>query len=294
MALALTRPRSKALGYCAVACIVVAFSLGSTLVKRSGAPGTVVAFWRLLGTSILWNAVLGLRERRISWSGVRRVWLPGVLFGANITVFFIGATKNSVANAELLGALSPFLVVPLGAHFFGERLNPRAFVFGLLAFAGVTLVLFTAPSRGDASTLGNILCGAATVSFAAYVVNTRRLRGDMDVVTFMATITPIALLTMAPYALSQGHLTQVSGRGWFYISILIFLTGMGAHGLMVFAQSIVPIGTISVASISQPALAAVWSFVLIGERLHGLQIVGLFMALGGVLAFVVANQRQTT
>ena len=38
-----------------------------------------------------------------------------MFFGLNLATFFVGATHNSVANAALIGSLSPFLIVPLGA-----------------------------------------------------------------------------------------------------------------------------------------------------------------------------------
>jgi len=41
----------------------------------------------------------------------------------------------------------------------------------------------------------------------------------------------------------------------------------------------------------QPALAVVWSFLLLGETLRGGQFVGIAIALSGLLAFIVINQR---
>ena len=52
--------------------------------------------------------------------------------------------------------------------------------------------------------------------------------------------------------------------------ILTFLTGVAAHGLMVFAQKTIQIGTIGIAQVVQPALAVVWSFLLLGETLREL------------------------
>src|SRR3954451_11648742 len=42
----------------AVVGLVVAFSLSSTLVKRAESPGVLVAFWRMVVVSVVWNAVL--------------------------------------------------------------------------------------------------------------------------------------------------------------------------------------------------------------------------------------------
>ena len=96
---------AKTLGVLAVVGLVVAFSLSSTLVKRAESPGVLVAFWRMVAVSLVWNVVLWSTGRRVTLRDVRQVWIPGVFFGLNLAVFFAGATHNSVANAALIGSL---------------------------------------------------------------------------------------------------------------------------------------------------------------------------------------------
>src|SRR3954471_16684322 len=93
-----SRPRvsAKTLGVLAVVGLVTAFSLSSTLVKRAETPGVLVAFWRMIAVSVLWNVLLFSRSRRLpTRAEVRQVWLPGVFFGFNLVFFFAGATHNS-------------------------------------------------------------------------------------------------------------------------------------------------------------------------------------------------------
>ena len=90
----------------------------------------------------------------------------------------------------------------------------------------------------------------------------------MDVATFMATICPIAAVAVLPLAIANGDVFGMSGTGWTYMLILTFLTGVAAHGLMVYAQKTIQIGTIGIAQVAQPALAVVWSFLLLGEALQ--------------------------
>src|SRR3954465_1322281 len=142
---------AKALGVLAVVGLVVGFSLSSTLVKRAESPGVLVAFWRMVTVSVLWNAVLWSTGRHLTLRDMRKVLVPGVFFGLNLAVFFAGATHNSVANAALIGSLAPFLIVPVGAWLFQESLDRRALGFALLAFGGLVLVLLSAPAGGDAS-----------------------------------------------------------------------------------------------------------------------------------------------
>ena len=278
-------------GALAVVGVVVAFSLSSTLVKRAESPGVLVAFWRMTLVTVVWNLFVWRTGRRVTRYHVRRAFVPGVFFGLNLAAFFAGATHNSVANAALIGSLSPFLIVPIGAVLFKEYIHPRALLFALVAFIGVAVVLFSAPPNGDASTRGNVFGIVAMLLWTAYVVSTRYFRREMDVAIFMATICPIAAVAVLPLAIANGDVFGMSGKGWTYMLILTFLTGVAAHGLNVYAQKTIQIGTIGIAQVAQPALAVIWSFLLLGETLRHGQVFGIAMVTVGLLAFLVLNQR---
>ena len=62
----LSSPSAKTLGVLAVVGLVVAFSLSSTLVKRAESPGVLVAFWRMVVVSVVWNLVLARYSPRAS------------------------------------------------------------------------------------------------------------------------------------------------------------------------------------------------------------------------------------
>jgi drug/metabolite transporter (DMT)-like permease len=282
---------AKTFGVLAVIGLVVAFSLSSTLVKRAETPGVLVAFWRMVAVSLVWNLLLAMTGRHVTKANVRQALVPGVFFGLNLAVFFAGATHNSVANAALIGSLAPFLIVPAGALLFREFIRPRALVFAALAFGGVGLVLLSAPPNGDASLQGNVFGLTAMLLLVAYVVATRHFRQEMDVTTFMATICPIAAVAVLPLAIAHGDMFTMSSTGWTFMLILTFTSGVAAQGLNVFAQKTIQIGTIGVAQVAQPALAVVWSFLLLGEVVNPRQMAGIAIVVCGLLAFIVLHQR---
>src|SRR3954465_10038506 len=282
---------AKALGVLAGLGLVVAFSLSSTLAKRAETPGVLVAFWRLAVVSVAWNLVLWSTGRRVALRDVRAVWPPAIFFGLNLAVFFSGATHNSIANAALIGSCAPLLIVPVGTLLFREYINLRALLFALIAFGGVALVLFSAPPGGDASLKGNVFGALAMLLLVGYVASTRYFRREMDVTTFMATICPIATVAVLPVAVAHGGVFSMSGTGWTYMLILAFTSGITAQGLLVYAQKTIQIGTIGISQVAQPALAVVWSFLLLAEVLNARQMTGIAIVMGGLLAFTVFHQR---
>jgi drug/metabolite transporter (DMT)-like permease len=241
--------------------------------------------------SVVWNLYLRSTGRRVMLGDVRRALVPGVFLGLNLAAFFSGATHNSVANAALIGSLSPFLIVPLGAVLFKEHINPRALAFALLAFGGAATVLLSAPPNGDASVRGNVFGVLAMLLWTCYVVSTRHFRRDMDVAVFMSTVSPIAAVSVLPLAIANGDIFGMSGTGWTYTLLLTFISAFAAHGMLVYAQKTIQIGTIGIAQVVQPALAVVWSFLLLGEVLRDRQVLGIGLSMCGLLAFLVVHER---
>lgn len=116
----------------------------------------------------------------------------------------------------------------------------------------------------------------------------------MDVATFMATVSPIAAVAVLPLALANGGVLEMSRTGWTYMLILALLIGVAGHGLLVFAQRTIPIGTIGIVQVVQPALAVVWSFLLLGEHVNGWQALGITIVMCGLSAFLLLNQQVRT
>lgn len=282
----------RPLGMIALGIAVVCFSFGSTLVKKAGIPGPTMAFWRMLMTTFSWAAILWATEHRhVRKDELRAALVPGVLFGVNIAFFFTGVTKTSVANAEFIGSLTPLILVPAGAVVFKEQLNGRALWFGLVSLIGLAVVLFNAPTTGVASWSGNFVVLGAMVLWASYLLTSRRLRQHMSVQAIMASIMPIATISVLPIALARGELDDVSTRSLPYMVILAVMTGTLAHGLIVFAQHSVPVSTIGILQVAQPALAVVWAYLLLDQIIRPVQLIGMALVLTGLLAVVLITRR---
>ena len=289
-----SRPQGRSLGLLALAAVILCFSGGSTLVKLSHTPGVTVAFWRMILCTFIWVGILRFTEGRwLTRDDLRPALVPGIAFGLNIACFFTGVTKTSIASAEFTGALTPLLVVPLGAWIFKEKLRGDALAFGSISIAGLALVLFNAPPTGEFSWTGLGWIAAALGLWATYLLTSRTLRTGRSVAAVMASITPIAAVVILPLTLLvfPGTITQVTWRSVVFITLLGLVTGTAAHGLMVFAQKYVPIGVISMLQVSQPALAVLWSVLFLGSTVNGMQMLGGALVILGLIAVTVQTQR---
>lgn len=290
----LPRLEGKALGLAALGTVIVVFSLGSTLVKLAHTPSVAIAFWRMLLCCVIWITILRVAERRwLTWADIRPALLPGLAFGLNIVLFFTGVTKTTIASAEFTGALTPLIVVPLGALLFHEKVRPAAFSFGLVSLAGLAIVLFNAPSNGEFSWRGVAWIACALAMWSTYLLTSRTLRQGRSVASVMASITPVAtLVTLVVGVIFARHdLTAITWRSVIFITLLAVLTGTIAHGLMVFAQLTVPIGVISMMQVSQPGLSVLWSVLFLGSSVRPIQLVGMVMVVAGLVLVTIQTQR---
>ena len=296
-----TEARAKSIGFLAVGLAVVSFSISSAAIKWSESIGSVVAFWRMIGAVVgWWVIVLIARKRTGRPLPSRETWKlvlpPGLFFGLNIAIFFTAITRTSIAHAEFITTLTPLVLLPAGAAFFGECPNWGALKFGLISVVGIALVLAFGPTGGAATPGGDLLMVLVIGTWTGYMLTSKRARSrGVDVLDFMACMMPLGLITAGPIAASiaGAGLFTLSARGWFVVALLTLVTGMLAHGCIIYAQRHLPVATISIIQTGQPALSVFWGFVILGESVRSPQIVGMVLVVVGLSMFTWVSQRPT-
>lgn len=291
----------RTLAILAMLVAVVSFSTSSPLIKWSESTGSVIAFWRMIGAVIgWWTVLLVLKVHRGRPFPSRGAWraslLPGLFFGANIATFFTVITKTSIAHAEFIGALTPLLLLPLGALFFAEPPNWRALRWGLLSIVGVAMVLFFGSSQSASSVEGDLMMIVVMALWTGYLLTSKIARGSgIGTIDFMSCMMPIGVLTAGPIAaaIAGSDVFGLTARGWLVVVILTFLTGMLSHGCIVFAQQHIPVATIGIMQTAQPALAVLFGFLILGEAVRLPQVLGMALVIAGLALFVASSQRAT-
>ena len=278
---------------------VISFSMSSPLIKWSESTGSVVAFWRMIGAVIGWWTVLFvLRAQRGRPLPTATAWrsavLPGLFFGANISLFFTAITKTSIAHAEFIAALNPLVLLPLGALLFGERPDWRALRWGGLSIVGVALVLFFGSAQAASSVEGDLLMIGVIALWSSYLLSSKQARASgVGTLDFMSCMMPIGALMAAPIAgiIAGADVFDLSARGWIVVAVLTFLTGMLSHGCIVFAQQHIPVATIGIMQTAQPALAVLFGFLILDEVVRAPQVLGMALVMTGLALFTLTTAR---
>jgi drug/metabolite transporter (DMT)-like permease len=298
-----TKPRipRSLLGQLAVVGATTCFGLSYSVIKWPDTSGSVIAWWRLAVSTVIWWTILLIRRRArgvpfpsiATWKAVA----PAALFfGVNISVLFTAVTRTSVAHTEFITALTPILLIPLGHLLFHEQPQWRSLRWGSLSFIGIVIVLSAGPDDGVATLGGDLLMIIAVSAYVSYLLATKRARATgVTTVEFMSIMMPVALVTATPVALtvSADEFIPSTGQTWAAIGILAVLTGMMAHGFVVFAQRTVPIATIGVIQAGQPAQSTFWAWLFLGETISATQVPGMVLVIAGSALVVWFSQRRT-
>jgi len=261
----------------------VCWGFGGVLGKSVDATGLVVSFWRLWIGAALLGAVFLASGRRPSLRLLRLATPGGVLFGTTVSLFFTSIRYTSIANAQIISALSPVLVLPFAAFLFRERVTRVAVVCSALAIGGVVVVSLSDGTGGSRSTTGDLLAGASLVAWAGFFVVTKQARARVGTLEYMSAMTLVAALTVTPVTLLTGQeLGAVRGVDWVWLLLLVLVPGALGHGLMTWAHRHVDVSASSIRILGEPVLATVAAAVFLGEAVTAGQAWGIAVVLASL------------
>lgn len=281
--------RAGTLPLAAMFAAVIAWGFGGILAKEIGVDGLTVSFYRLwLGTALTFGLLVLARHRPT----VREfaVSAPaGVIFGVNMALGFTAVKLTTVANATLIGALQPALTLVVAGPWFGERVGRREVGWTLASMAGIAVLIAGSSGSPHWSPVGDLLALAGVFLFTGYFLASKRIRAEVATVAYMTAVHLTAALVVTPVVLARGlDLGSLDGGDWARLCVLTVGSGVGAHMLVNWAHPYVKVSVSSVLVLLTPVVATLGAWVLLGESLTVLGLLG-----GGLtLAAVVAVSRR--
>jgi probable blue pigment (indigoidine) exporter len=204
--------------------------------------------------------------------------------GCFFPLLFIAAYRLPGGLASVVGALQPLIIIALTLMLRWGRPSLAHLLWGIVALVGVSLVSVTGSASFDLVGFGASVLG--TVSMASGILLTRRWGTPPNthplnstawqlIVGGVAIIPLIPVFDRGPWEPSAGGLV---GYAW-----LTFIGGALAYSLWFQgARTLAPSG-IALLGVLSPVTAAVLGWVVLGQALTLVQIIGFVVALGGSL-----------
>ena len=281
------------LGRVSAALAVVGWSAGNIMVARLDMPGIQIAFWRQLIGFGVYGLVFLLIGRRLTWRTVRLVLPAGVLLGLQIGVFFTALRTTTIANATIIGALQPILLLAVASRRYRETVTGWLFGASTVAVCGVVLVVWGASSEVMWSPRGDLLALLAMVLFSTYFVVVKDIRTSVDTFTLQTVALLIGALTVLPLAAIEAGtpiLPVPSSRQFVWLLVLLAVPGTG-HYLMNWAHLHVSLSVAGLLTLAIPVLSALGAWLILDQHLTPVQAIGGVVVLG-VLAGVVRRDAR--
>jgi len=278
------------LGLGAVGAAVTLMGIGSVLAKAAEIDGPVLGFHRAWGAAVVYGLLLLATGGRITIEKLGYAAPGGLIFGAQLALFFSAIQLTTVANATMLLALQPVVVLLFFSRRFGESVTRQGWALSVLAIAGVALVVFGSVDSPSWSLAGDALAVCALISWTLYFVASKRARAHLGAIEYQSLSLIFSSAILLPAAvIFSGTLDPGPGK-WWWIPAMVAVPGTG-HLLINWAHSRVQIGLVSQLTLVSPVVAvALAALVLEGETVNVVQVLGMVLVLGSLTAIVATRE----
>ncbi|MFJ3927768.1 EamA family transporter [Streptomyces sp. NPDC090022] len=243
---------------------------------------------RALPAGLVLVAIGRALPRGIWWG---RALVLGVLnIGAFFTFLFVAAYHLPGGVAALVGSVQPMFVLLLSALLLKDRIRPVHVVACALGATGVGLLVLRPEAALDATGVAGGLLAAA--SMAAGIVLTKRWGRPEGVglLTFTGWQLAVGGLVLLPVMLlGEGLPDSVTGEN---LAGFAYLGGIGAllaYAVWFRGVERLPALAVSFLGFVSPLAATALGYLVLGQRLSPLQLVGAAAVLAAVF---VAQPRQ--
>jgi drug/metabolite transporter (DMT)-like permease len=238
----------------------------------------------VLATMIL-GAIQGVRRPALPRGRmlVAALALGGIGYAAQATLYFLSIERIDAGLTALVLYIFPALVT-LGAVALGrDRLDAIRVLALLLAFAGLTLVVFIGGST-DLDAVGIGLAVGSAVVYSIYVLASDTVLVGLEPLSLSTVVCAGATFSFGVAAALSGELSLgFDAIGWLWLAGIAVIST--AIGIVLFFAGLERVGPsrASIISTVEPLVTVILAFVVFGSALTALQLVGGALVLSSVV-----------
>jgi drug/metabolite transporter (DMT)-like permease len=282
-----SQSQETAAAYAGLAVATIAVSFSAIFISLSSAPPLVIASYRMAMATVLLLAVgrghvLGdvrKLDRRDRWLLVA----SGVSLALHFGLWTASLKETSVASSVLFVTLHPAIVAALAWALFGERLAASRVAGLLLSLAGSVVIAAGDLRLGGTALWGDLLAVGGAAVFTAYLLIGRTVRQRLHVASYSTAVYAVctvvlALLSLATReGLAPGRPQDVA----LYAALAVVCT-LGGHSVYNWTLRYLRAAVVAVSFLGEPVIAALLAWLLLGQRVPGLTLLGGAVVLAGV------------
>ncbi|MEA3352115.1 MAG: EamA family transporter [Chloroflexota bacterium] len=268
-------------------------------INGSGITAVGLAFYRdmftflslLVGIAIIRPKLLRIKRGDIPWflaMGALSIGSFHVLW--NTSVMLIGASLATVIQCN-----APIVVTVMAWLLFGEALTRRKIIAIILSIVGTILTSGINGLGGvQITTLGILIALASAIAYGSFSLFGKKLSGTYNPWTILLYVFGFATLTLLPFQFGQPAPWPLPTNVLLYFASLVFLTTIAGFGFYTTGLGYLQASIASITSTSEVAFAGILAYIVLGERLSFLQIIGSLLIVGGVIIISVPNRKNVS
>lgn len=218
--------------------------------------------------------------------------LPGFFFAGDLALWHWSIHYTTVANSTLLTNFAPIFVTIVAYFYLGERFDRRFPVGLLLAIAGAVLLISRSLEVSSEHLFGDLLGILTALFYAAYQLSVKRLRRDFSTLALMlgSTLTGAILLLALAILSGESIWPPPTMHGWGALLGLALISHIAGQGLIAYAFAHLTASFSSVSLLIQPIVATIGAYLLFGEALGPVELLGAGIVLTGVVLARLATR----
>ncbi|QSH41406.1 EamA family transporter [Lentisphaerota bacterium ZTH] len=264
--------------------------LSICIIRFSG--GAAILF--LLGTVFYRDRIF-----KVSLKDVLQLsWLGALGLGAMNLLIFTGQQRTTAINAALIIELSPVMILLLGLGF-GEKLHRLQYIGAVFGFIGCLMAIGVISEKGFAIKSdhihGDLLLLLAAVCWAFYVIFSKKITDRLGAFVAISWIMLTVAIELFILRFIIPHKCIMPNRTdtWMIIIYLIIFPTAVAYFAWSEATARLKLSLLNITQYLTPVFTIILAWMLLGESMSLISIIGACMVLGGVALTASGGDKET-
>lgn len=249
--------------------------IGSVVARAAEIDGPVLAFNRAWIGAFVFLAVLALGGHRIGATQLVLAAPGGLAYGAQIALFYSAVQTTTVANATMIMAMHPVVVLVVHAVRGQDPAGWAEWLLTATAMSGIGLVVFASSGSPTWSPTGDLLAVGSLVAWSVYFAASKRARANLGAVEYQGLLLVSSAVLLLPAAAALSGTIDPGPGNWAWVAAMVAVPGTG-HLLTNWAHPRIRLGLMSQLTLTNPIVSVIVAALVIpGEALGPVQVAGI-------------------
>lgn len=246
----------------------------------------------LVALALLKPALLRISRPDLPWA----IGMGVLAVGVFQVLWILAIVTNGASLATVIQCNAPIIVTLLARVIWGEPLTWRKWTALGLAFVGTALVAqLSASGNLQLTPIGLLISLGSALAYAGITLFTKKLTDNgVNAWTILLYSFAFAALALAPFQINQPRPTLASWQPIAAFVALVLITTIAGYALYAMALRHLQASVAAIVALVEVPFAATFAFILLGERMNLVQILGAVAVLAGALLSATGAARRET